>query len=167
MLSVIRWLWHANWRNTTSLKTMRVFLLAFHLTKVRFLPYFPIKWQEKWPKKANRSNQLTRINFISRQLIAPNNQTSRDLKFDVIEIQGGGRVEIQSDREGLSVTCRTLWIRSGAILTADRLKITCQSVTIEQSGIIDLNYKVSLCYFVIYIKVISKEKFWLLVIASP
>ena len=68
-------------------------------------------------------------------------------------------MEIQSDKEGLSVTCRTLWIRSGAILTADRLKITCQSVTIEQSGIIDLNYKVSFCYFVIYIKVISKEKF--------
>ena len=56
-------------------------------------------------------------------------------------------MEIQSDKEGLSVTCRTLWIRSGAILTADRLKITCQSVTIEQSGIIDLNYKVSLCHF--------------------
>ena len=105
------------------------------------------------------SSKFTRINSLFRQLIATNNQTFRDLKFDVIEIQGGGRVEIQSDREGLSVTCRTLWIRSGAILTADRLKITCQSVTIEQSGIIDLNYKVSLCYFVIYIKVISKEKF--------
>ena len=67
-------------------------------------------------------------------------------------------MEIQSDKEGLSVTCRNLWIRSGAILTADRLKITCQSVTIEQSGIIDLSYKVSLCYFVIYIKVFFEGK---------
>lgn len=61
----------------------------------------------------------------------------------MIEIQGGGSVEIQSDKEGLSITCRTLWIRSGAILTADRLSIACDSVTIEQSGVIDLNYKVS------------------------
>ena len=66
-------------------------------------------------------------------------------------------MEVQSDKEGLSVTCRNLWIRSGAILTAGRLKITCQSVTIEQSGIIDLNYKVSLCCFVIYIKAFSKN----------
>ena len=78
-----------------------------------------------------------------RELIAPNNQTSRDLKFDAIEIQGGGSIEIQSDKEGLSITCTTLWIRSGAILTASRLSIACDSVTIEQSGVIDLNYKAS------------------------
>ena len=60
-----------------------------------------------------------------------------------MEIQGGGRVELQSDKEGLSITCRTLRIRSGAILTADRLSVACNSVTIEQSGVIDLNYKVS------------------------
>lgn len=52
-------------------------------------------------------------------------------------------MEIQSDKEGLSITCRRLWIRSGAILTANRLSVACDSVTIEQSGIIDLNYKVS------------------------
>lgn len=92
------------------------------------------------------SSKFTRINSICRQLIATNNQTFRDLKFDVIEIQGGGRIEIQSDKEGLSVTCRRLWIRSGAVLIADRLSITCQSVTIEQSGVIDLNYKVS-CFY--------------------
>lgn len=92
------------------------------------------------------SSKFTRINSICRQLIATNNQTFRDLKFDVIEIQGGGRIEIQSDKEGLSVTCRRLWIRSGAVLIADRLSISCQSVTIEQSGVIDLNYKVS-CFY--------------------
>ena len=92
------------------------------------------------------SSKFTRINSLFRQLIATNNQTFRDLKFDVIEIQGGGRMEIQSDKEGLSITCRRLWIRSGAILIADRLSVSCQSVTIEQSGVIDLNYKVSWCY---------------------
>ena len=92
------------------------------------------------------SSKFTRINSLFRQLIATNNQTFRDLKFDVVEIQGGGRMEIQSDKEGLSVTCRRLWIRSGAILIADRLSVSCQSVTIEQSGVIDLNYKVSWCY---------------------
>jgi len=89
------------------------------------------------------STKFTPINSICRQLIATNNQTFRDLRFDVIEIQGGGRMEIQSDKEGLSITCRRLWIRSGAILIADRLSVSCQSVTIEQSGVIDLNYKVS------------------------
>ena len=92
------------------------------------------------------SSKFTRINSLFRQLIATNNQTFRDLKFDVVEIQGGGRMEIQSDKEGLSIPCRRLRIRSGAILIADRLSVSCQSVTIEQSGVIDLNYKVSWCY---------------------
>ena len=83
------------------------------------------------------------IFFTFRELIAPNNQTSKDLRFDAIEIQGGGSVEIQSDKEGLSITCTSLWIRSGAILTAARLSVTCDSITIEQSGLIDLNYKAS------------------------
>lgn len=84
------------------------------------------------------------IILTCRQLIAPNNQTSRNLTFDVIEIQGGGRIDIQSDKEGLSIKCTTLWIRSGGVLTADRLSIVADSVTIEQSGVIDLNYKVIL-----------------------
>lgn len=71
---------------------------------------------------------------------------SRNLTFDVIEIQGGGRIEIQSDKDGLSITCTALWIRSGGVLIADRLSIVADSVTIEQSGIIDLNYKVNFCY---------------------
>lgn len=83
------------------------------------------------------------ISFIFRELIASNNQTSKDLRFDAIEIQGGGSVEIQSDKEGLSITCTSLWIRSGAILTAARLSVICDSITIEQSGLIDLNYKAS------------------------
>lgn len=77
-----------------------------------------------------------------RQLIASNNQSSRDLSFDVIEIQGGGTIEIQSDKEGLSITCSTLWIRSGGVLIADRLSVVADMVTIEQSGVIDLDYKV-------------------------
>ena len=83
---------------------------------------------------------------ICRQLISPNNQMSRNLTFDVIEIQGGGRIEIQSDKDGLSIKCTALWIRSGGVLIADRLSIVADSVTIEQSGIIDLNYKVNFCY---------------------
>ena len=86
------------------------------------------------------------IVIIRRQLIAPNNQISRNLTFDVIEIQGGGRIEIQSDKDGLSIKCTALWIRSGGVLIADRLSIVAESVTIEQSGIIDLNYKVNRCH---------------------
>lgn len=71
---------------------------------------------------------------------------SRNLTFDVIEIQGGGRIEIQSDKDGLSIKCTALWIRSGGVLIADRLSIVADLVTIEQSGIIDLNYKVNFCY---------------------
>ena len=60
----------------------------------------------------------------------------------MIEIQGGGSIEIQSDKEGLSITCSTLWIRSGGVLIADRLSVVADTVTIEQSGVIDLDYKV-------------------------
>lgn len=64
----------------------------------------------------------------------------------MIEIQGGGRIEIQSDQEGLSIACSTLWIRSGGVLIADRLSVVADTVTIEQSGVIDLNYKVTLTH---------------------
>ena len=77
----------------------------------------------------------------------------------MIEIQGGGRIEIQSDKEGLSITCSTLWIRSGGVLIADRLSIVADSVTIEQSGVIDLNYKVPHTH-------ISHECDWLAVIGA-
>ena len=60
----------------------------------------------------------------------------------MIEIQGGGRIEIQSDKDGLKITCSSLWIRSGGVLMADRLSVVANSVTIEQSGAIDLNHKV-------------------------
>lgn len=87
-------------------------------------------------------NNLYHAFSFFRQLIAPNNQSSRDLSFDVIEIQGGGSIEIQSDKDGLSITCSTLWIRSGGVLIADRLSVAAHTVTIEQSGVIDLNFKV-------------------------
>lgn len=90
----------------------------------------------------NVLNSLNHAISFFRQLIAPNNQSSRDLSFDVIEIQGGGSIEIQSDKDGLSVTCSTLWIRSGGVLIADRLSVVADTVTIEQSGVIDLNFKV-------------------------
>ena len=77
-------------------------------------------------------------------MTAPDGSKSRIIKFGAIEIQGGGRIDIESDVNGLSITCSSLWIRSGGVLTADRLSLTAQSVTIEQSGLIDLSFKVTI-----------------------
>lgn len=106
-------------------------VVIFHLKNICFSTAF-----------LNVLNSLNHAISFFRQLIAPNNQSSRDLSFDVIEIQGGGSIEIQSDKDGLSITCSTLWIRSGGVLIADRLSVVADTVTIEQSGVIDLNFKV-------------------------
>lgn len=78
-----------------------------------------------------------------RQLTAPDGTKSRTIRFGVIEIQGGGIIEIQSDAEGLWIFCTSFVIRSGGVLTAARLRIHANSVLIEQSGLIDLRHRVS------------------------
>lgn len=82
--------------------------------------------------------------LLHRRLTAPNGNISRVIKFGAIEIQGGGRIDIESDVDGLFIYCSSLWIRSGGVLTADRLTLETQTVVIEQSGYIDLSFKVLL-----------------------
>jgi hypothetical protein len=81
--------------------------------------------------------------LIRRKLTAPNGSISRNIKFGAIEIQGGGKIDIESDVDGLFISCSSLWIRSGGLITADRLTLDAQKITIEQSGIIDLSFKVT------------------------
>lgn len=64
------------------------------------------------------------------------------IRFGAIEIQGGGEIEIQSDVNGLLIICTSLWVRSGGRLLADRLTVDASSVVVDQSGLIDLKYKV-------------------------
>ena len=78
-----------------------------------------------------------------RQLTAPDGTKSRHIIFDTIEVQGGGKIEIQSDSIGFTMHCTLLWLRSGAALTADRLTVKAQNVIIEESAKIDLNFRVS------------------------
>lgn len=80
--------------------------------------------------------------FVFRELTAPDGSKSRTIRFGKIEIQGGGEIEVQSDVDGLSIVCTSLWLRSGGRLRADRLKLDVVSVNIEQSGLIDLNFQV-------------------------
>lgn len=81
-----------------------------------------------------------------RQLTAPDGTKSRTIRFGVIEIQGGGIIEIQSDSEGLWIICTSFLIRNGGVLSAGRLRIHANSVLVEQSGLIDLRYRVSNFY---------------------
>ena len=93
------------------------------------------------------------INFLTeffRELISPSGNRTRAIIFGAIEIQGGGTMEIQSDVSGLSITCDSLWIRSGGMLKADRLSVQAQTMTIEQSGNIDLSYKVNMSWNLLY-----------------
>ena len=77
---------------------------------------------------------------IHRQLTAADGSRTRVIKFDAIEIQGGGVMEVQSrDVDGLYIECDTILIGSGAVLTADRLHIQARHITVEQSGDIDLS----------------------------
>lgn len=92
-----------------------------------------------------------------RQLTAPDGSKSRVIKFGEIEIQGGGRIDIESDIDGLFIHCSSLWIRSGGLLTSDRLTLEAQQVIIEQSGVIDLSFKVR--YFMDLLFTISTECF--------
>lgn len=63
--------------------------------------------------------------------------------FDTIEVRGGGKIEVQSDSIGFTIHCSLLWLRSGAVLSADRLKLKAKSVIVEESATIDLNFRVS------------------------
>lgn len=65
------------------------------------------------------------------------------MKFDNIEVRGGGKIEVQSDSIGFTIQCSLLWLRSGVVLSADRLKVKAERVVVEESAIIDLNFRVS------------------------
>lgn len=75
-----------------------------------------------------------------RQLTAPDGSRTRFVKFDVVHIQGGGIMEVQSrDVNGLFIECDTLVISSGAVLISDRLHLKARIISVEQSGSIDLS----------------------------
>ena len=74
-------------------------------------------------------------------MVGPEGQTSRHTVFDVIEVQGGGIFEVDSDAGGLSVSCNQLIINSGGRLRVTKLELTANFVKIDQSGILEANYK--------------------------
>lgn len=80
--------------------------------------------------------------MIVRELTAQDGSKSRVIQFGVVEIQGGGKIESESDVAGMSIICTSLLVRSGGKILADRLKIKARTVVIEQSGLIDVNYQV-------------------------
>lgn len=71
-----------------------------------------------------------------------NGNTSRHTSFDVIIVRGGGIFEVESDAEGLSITCNELVINSGGRFHAYKLNLQAKIVRIDQSGVLDANFKV-------------------------
>lgn len=74
-------------------------------------------------------------------MVGPAGQTSRHTVFDVIKVQGGGIFEVDSDADGLSVSCNQLIINSGGSFHVTKLELTANLVRIDQSGILEANYK--------------------------
>jgi hypothetical protein len=74
-------------------------------------------------------------------MIDPEGKISRHTSFDDIKVQGGGIFEVESDDGGLSVSCNRLIINSGGKFQATKLDLTANLVRIEQSGILEANYK--------------------------
>lgn len=81
---------------------------------------------------------------ITRKMIEPSGSISRHTSFDEIIVQGGGVFEVESDAGGLSVFCNRLVINSGGVFQVTRLDLTANFVRIEQSGILQANYKVTI-----------------------
>ena len=77
-----------------------------------------------------------------RQMIDTDGSTSRHTSFDVIRVLGGGMFETESDAEGLSISCNELIINSGGRFQAYRLDLQAKTAKIDQSGILDANFKV-------------------------
>jgi hypothetical protein len=77
----------------------------------------------------------------TRQMIDPEGKISRHTSFDDIKVQGGGIFEVESDAGGLSVSCNQLIINSGGKFQVTKLDLTANLVRIEQSGILEANYK--------------------------
>jgi hypothetical protein len=74
-------------------------------------------------------------------MINPAGKISRHTSFDIIKVQGGGIFEVESDAGGLSVSCNQLIINSGGKFQVTKLDLTANVVKIDQSGILEANYK--------------------------
>ena len=74
-------------------------------------------------------------------MIDPEGRASRHTSFDVIKVQGGGVFEVESDTGGLSVSCNQLIINSGGTFQVTKLDLTANLVRIDQSGVLESNYK--------------------------
>ena len=74
-------------------------------------------------------------------MINPEGKISRHTSFDIIKVQGGGIFVVESDTGGLSVSCNQLIINSGGKFQATKLDLTANVVRIDQSGILEANYK--------------------------
>lgn len=71
----------------------------------------------------------------------PEGKISRHTTFDVINVQGGGIFEVESDSGGLYVSCNQLIVNSGGKFHATKLDLTANLVKIDQSGILEANYE--------------------------
>lgn len=75
-------------------------------------------------------------------MIDPEGKVSRHTSFDVIKVEGGGIFEVESDAGGLSVSCNQLIVNSGGKFQVYKLELTANLVRIDQSGVLEANYKV-------------------------
>lgn len=71
----------------------------------------------------------------------PSGNVSRHTSFDVIDVQGGGIFEVESNKDGLSISCNKLIIRSGGNFIATKLDLIANVVRIDQSGVLEANSK--------------------------
>ena len=87
-------------------------------------------------------------------MVESDGKNSRHTVFDVIQVLGGGTFEVESDAEGLFISCNELIINSGGKLRASKLVLEAKTVRIDQSGILDTNSKVLILPILNLIKVL-------------
>lgn len=69
--------------------------------------------------------------------------TAYEVTFTSVEVESGGKLVIQSNnKDGLTLTGTKVHVHSGGEIEADRVNIVVEELQIDQSGVIQANYKV-------------------------
>ena len=75
------------------------------------------------------------------EMIDPSGQKSRQISVSSVDVLGGGRILLQSDKEGIYMNVTRLKIHTGGRVDATKLHLTANYVEVAQSGLLDLSNK--------------------------
>ena len=81
--------------------------------------------------------------LLCSEMIDPSGQKSRQISLSSVDVLGGGRILLQSDKEGIFMNVTRLKIHTGGRIDATRLHLTANYVEVAQSGLLDLSNKAS------------------------